>query len=125
MAEVSSAALQQQITRLEQIVQSQQTIIESLQQGRSFLHQGLTTQIDEQIDAAAKMRGTIGSEYMNITKFISKQITQGMLRIQEETTRLVTEAIPVKTIQDQFCKLSSFSGMTNQGCKNQRNQLSK
>lgn len=100
MAEVSSAALQQQITRLEQIVQNQQTIIESLQQGRSFLHQGLTTQIDEQIDAAAKMRGTIGSEYMNITKFISKQITQGMLRIQEETTRLITDAIPVKTIQD-------------------------
>jgi hypothetical protein len=92
--------LQQQITRLEQVVQSQQTTIESLKQNRDFLLQDLSKQIDQQIDTAAQMRGSIGSEYLNITKFISKQIAHGMTRIQEETARLVSESLPVKTIQD-------------------------
>jgi hypothetical protein len=100
MAEVSSAALQQQITRLEQLVQTQQTTIESLKQGRDFLVQDLSKQIDQQIDTAAQMRGSIGSEYLNITKFISKQIAHGITRLQEETARVVSESLPVKTIQD-------------------------
>ena len=92
--------LQQQITRLEQVVQSQQTTIESLKQNRDFLLQDLSKQIDQQIDTAAQMRGSIGSEYLNITKFISKQIAHGMTRLQEETARLVSQSLPVKTIQD-------------------------
>ena len=92
--------LQQQITRLEQVVQSQQTTIESLKQNRDFLLQDLSKQIDKQIDTAAQMRGSIGSEYLNITKFISKQIAHGMTRLQEETARLVSQSLPVKTIQD-------------------------
>jgi hypothetical protein len=92
--------LQQQITRLEQVVQSQQTTIESLKQNRDFLLQDLSKQIDQQIDTAAQMRGSIGSEYLNITKFISKQIAHGMTRLQEEAARLVSQSLPVKTIQD-------------------------
>ena len=60
-----------QVQRLEEIVQTQSIQLATLQKEALFFKQGLKEAIDQQVEEASKRRGMHGSDYVNISKFIT------------------------------------------------------
>jgi hypothetical protein len=92
-------ATQEQVNRLEEIILKQQTALEEFNSFKTFFNSDLKCIIEEQLQQAMTQRGSYGSDYMNITKFITKQITSAITQIKAANTDLLNEIIPVKTLQ--------------------------
>ena len=88
-----------QVQRLEQLVQTQAIHLATLQKESHFFKQGLKEAIDQQVEEASKRRGMHGSDYVNISKFITRQIGFAVLEFKDTIQHLLADAIPVKTVQ--------------------------
>jgi hypothetical protein len=88
-----------QVQRLEEIVQHQAIQLATLQKESLFFKQGLKEAIDQQVEEASKRRGMHGSDYVNISKFITRQIGFAVAEFKETIQHLLANAIPVKTVQ--------------------------
>jgi hypothetical protein len=93
-------ATQAQIARLEKMVTTQQITIEQLTQQKNIFLRNLDDSIQQQIESAIGERGSKGSDYVNITKFIAKQISLAMSQIHDVGLKTVQESIPLKTLHD-------------------------
>jgi hypothetical protein len=93
-------ATQAQIARLEKMVTNQQIAIVQLTQQKNIFLKNLDESIQEQIESAIAERGSKGSDYVNITKFIAKQISLAMSQLHEAGLKSIQESIPLKTLHD-------------------------
>ena len=93
-------ATQAQIARLEKMVTTQQITIEQLTQQKNIFLKNLDDSIQQQIESAIAERGSKGSDYVNITKFITKQINLAMSQIHDVGLKTIQESIPLKTLHD-------------------------
>lgn len=93
-------ATQAQIARLEKMVTTQQITIEQLTQQKNIFLRNLDDSIQQQIESVITERGSKGSDYVNITKFITKQISLAMSQIHDVGLKTIQESIPLKTLHD-------------------------
>ena len=93
-------ATQAQIARLEKMVTNQQIVIEQLSQQKNIFLKNIDQSIQEQIESAIGERGSKGSDYVNITKFIAKQIGLAISQIHDVGLKTVQESIPLKTLHE-------------------------
>lgn len=88
-----------QVQRLEEIVQTQSIQLATLQKEAIFFKQGLKETIDQQVEEASKRRGMHGSDYVNISKFITRQIGFAIIEFKQSIQEILAASIPVKTVQ--------------------------
>lgn len=93
-------ATQAQVARLEKVITQQQILIQELKQQKHLFLENIDSSIQGQLDEALAQRGTRGGDYLNITKFITKQIAAAILQIQDASVKVIQESLPFKTLQD-------------------------
>jgi enoyl-[acyl-carrier-protein] reductase (NADH) len=93
-------ATQAQIARLEEIVQQQQLTIQNLQNQKNLFQNDVKLFIQEQMDEAAKQKGSRFSDYNSITRFVTKQLASAISQLHDSNSKLLEETIPSKILKD-------------------------
>jgi hypothetical protein len=93
-------ATQEQVLRVEECLLKQQAMLEKLEKNTNLFQLDCNTYINQLIEEACQQRGSRGSEYINITKFISRHVLSAISQLQEANQTMVLETIPVKRLQD-------------------------
>jgi len=88
-------ASQNQVSQLDSIIKQQQYTIDNLQATQTFFQKQFPEYIDEQVREAMNERGSRGSDYINITKFISSHLGHALTALQNHCTTILKEA-PIK-----------------------------
>ena len=96
-----------QLTRLEEMVQKQQTHIELLEQERALFQQGIEAYLSKQHEIAAAERGSKGQDVIVVTKYVSTCIQRAIQQLQTEVAKQINDSFPMKQLQTLERRLQS------------------
>jgi len=89
----------EKVAALEATVQKQQVKLDLLEQTQVLFLQSVPQYLDEQVQQALQQRGSKGTDFVAITKFVTGHLATAIVKLQEACFKTVHESLPLQAVQ--------------------------